>query len=377
MKTQQIIFKQPGAWDELAQLDDNAPDWVLVFGAVRFFEHPDFFKVLKQRFGQAALTGCSTAGEVSGRGVDDETCTVTTVRFDTTRALAVDTRMADMSQAREAGHKLALQLPLEGLRQVLVFAPGVDINGSALVKGMQMHLGETVQISGGLAGDHGRFTRTWVLTPQGVGDDALVAVGLYGDALEVAHGCYGGWAPFGPSRLITRAQGNVLYELDGESALGIYKRYLGDYAKDLPASGLLFPFSMRHNHDDETGLTRTILGVNEAQGSLTLAGDVPQGTYLKLMHSSTDRLIEGAEFAAESARLDGNAHSLSILVSCVGRKLVMGDRVDEEVEAVSHLLGRHTTITGFYSNGEISPGRHGDSQLHNQTMTITSLREKA
>ncbi|MDP1153786.1 FIST C-terminal domain-containing protein, partial [Klebsiella pneumoniae] len=82
----------------------------------------------------------------------------------------------------------------------------------------------------------------------------------------------------------TRSSHNVLYELDGEPALDIYKRYLGDHARELPGSGLLFPFAMLGDDDSESGLVRTILGVDEAQGSVTLAGDIdPQG-YLRLMH---------------------------------------------------------------------------------------------
>jgi hypothetical protein len=159
----------------------------------------------------------------------------------------------------------------------------------------------------------------------------------------------------------------------------VYKRYLGDHAKGLPASGLLFPFAMLGEDHDAVGLIRTILGVDETTGSLTLAGAIDDGGYLKLMHASTDRLVNGAESAAQAAQkmhaADGD--SLAILVSCVGRKLVMGDRVDEEVEAVADVFGSKATLTGFYSYGEISPFTPGSAcHLHNQTMTITWMGEK-
>jgi hypothetical protein len=170
----------------------------------------------------------------------------------------------------------------------------------------------------------------------------------------------------------------VLYELDGEPALEIYKRYLGDHAKDLPASGLLFPFAMLGEDHSAVGLIRTILGVDEATGSLTLAGEINLDGYLKLMHASTDKLVNGAESAAEAAAamIQAKGQSLSILVSCVGRKLVMGNRVDEEVEAVGEVFGSNSVLTGFYSYGEISPFTPGAScKLHNQTMTITCIGE--
>jgi hypothetical protein len=254
----------------------------------------------------------------------------------------------------------------------------VQINGSALVDGIASKAG-TATITGGLAGDGGAFAQTWTLGPAGVGDSAVVAIGLYGDALDFAHGSFGGWEPFGPARKVTRCAGNVLYELDGEPALGVYKRYLGDHAKGLPASGLLFPFAMLGEDHDAIGLIRTILGVDETSGSLTLAGAIDDGGYLKLMHASTDRLVNGAESAAKAAEKMHSAggDSLAILVSCVGRKLVMGDRVEEEVEAVAEVFGSKATLAGFYSYGEISPFTPGSAcHLHNQTMTITWMGEK-
>jgi hypothetical protein len=207
----------------------------------------------------------------------------------------------------------------------------------------------------------------------------MLAIGLYGDALNLAHGSFGGWQSFGPARRATKVAGNVLYELDGEPALEIYRRYLGEYAKDLPASGLLFPFAILSDDRQESGLIRTLLGIDESNGSLTLAGDIPDGGYLKLMHASTEALVDGAEAAAEAARrmLTDDSPGLALLVSCIGRKLVMGDRVDEEVEVVGAVFGQGCVLSGFYSNGEISPFIEStDCKLHNQTMTITYLSEK-
>jgi hypothetical protein len=239
-------------------------------------------------------------------------------------------------------------------------------------------VGPEVPITGGLAGDGGAFTQTWVLDDQGLSSTRLVCIGLYGAALQFSHGSFGGWSPFGPARKVTRCERNVLYELDGESALAVYKRYLGEHARNLPASGLLFPFSMLGQDQNDLGLIRTILGVNEADGSLTLAGDIDQDGYLRLMHASTDALVGGAAIAAQGAweSQSSAGEVLAVLVSCVGRKLVMGGRVEEEVEAVAEVFGQRTTLTGFYSYGEIGPvGNLADCRLHNQTMTITCLSE--
>ena len=378
MKAQQLVLKDTaGAGDVLAQLAGIRPQLVTVFGAVPFFTDKAFQETLRAALPGVAIIGCSTAGEISRGGVSDGSCVLTAVNFSGTRIKAASTTLGSMEDSQAAGERIGSQLAAADLKALMVFGPGVQINGSALVEGIASKVG-TATITGGLAGDGGAFTQTWTLGPDGVGDKAVVAVGLYGDALDFAHGSFGGWEPFGPARKVTRCEGNILYELDGEPALGVYKRYLGDHAKGLPASGLLFPFAMLGQDHDAVGLIRTILGVDEASGSLTLAGAIDDGGYLKLMHASTDRLVNGAEAAAKAAQkmhgADGD--SLAILVSCVGRKLVMGDRVDEEVEAVADVFGGKATLTGFYSYGEISPFAPGSAcHLHNQTMTITWMGE--
>jgi hypothetical protein len=285
-----------------------------------------------------------------------------------------------MDDSAAAGARVAAQLAPAGLRHVIVLAPGLDINGSALIAGMQSVLGGAVGLSGGLAGDGSRFERTYTLAGPRAHSRQVVALGLYGAPLRVGSAAFGGWEPFGPARRVSRCDANVLIELDGERALDVYKRYLGEYAAALPSSGLLFPFEILGADHRPTGLIRTILGVDEAQGSLTLAGELPADGYLRLMHASTDRLIDAAEAAAARVRPPGNGEggALALLVSCVGRRLVMGDRVDEEVEAVAARLGDAVTLCGFYSYGEIADAEFfGDCRLHNQTMTVTWLGEAA
>lgn len=379
MKVSQAIVRAttPTAAD-FAKLSSINPGLVLAFGSVEVLRAGAV--AIAQAFPSAHRVGCSTAGEISGQGVDDGTLVVTALQFDHTPVEQVSTVLAGMEDSYAAGKRLALGLHQEGLRAILVFGQGVAINGSAVLSGMTEVIGVNIPITGGLAGDGGAFQQTWVLDDEGVSSNRLVCIGLYGDRLEFSHGSFGGWSPFGPARKVTRCESNVLYELDGESALAVYKKYLGEHAKGLPASGLLFPFAMLGRDHSEVGLIRTILGVDEAAGSLTLAGEIDPDGYLKLMHASTDALVDGAEAAAQAALTMQNnpGEGLALLVSCVGRKLVMGGRVDEEVEAVGEVFGTGATLAGFYSYGEISPfTRTVECKLHNQTMTITYLSESA
>lgn len=351
---------------------------VLVFGDIAYFKDADFSAKLLSAYPGAAILGCSTAGEISNAGVNDGSCVLTAIQFDSTTTRLVSSRLSNMNDSQAAGVRIAQALKTNDLKSVLLYGPGTNINGSAVVRGLESVLGADVPVLGGLAGDGGLFDTTYTLGDQGVLPDAVVALGLYGDQLVYAHGSFGGWEPFGPARKVSRCDGNILYELDGEPALAVYERYLGGYAKDLPASGLLFPLDMLTKDQEKNGLIRTILGVDKNAGSLILAGEIDPDGYLRLMHTSTNGLVNGAQTAAEMIQLaDKPEQVLAILVSCVGRKLVMGDRVDEEVEAVSEVLGEHATLTGFYSYGEIGPYLPANAcRLHNQTMTIVAIGER-
>ncbi len=378
MKTRQLTLRNDGPDDvALASLRDISPQLVLVFAAPGRLD-PALGAALKRALPDALSLGCTTCGEISDGGVDSGTTVVTAVHFDDPAMQGASTEIGPMEDSRDAGRRLAAQLKGEGLRGVLVFGQGVAINGSAMLEGMTEVLGPDVVISGGLAGDNGAFVKTQVLFDGRVSDRLIGAVGFSSPRTLLSHGSFGGWQPFGPARRVTRCDGNILYELDGAPALETYKRYLGAHADGLPASGLLFPFAMLDAQHDQTGLIRTILGVNEADGSLVLAGDVHADGYLRLMHASTDSLVAGAEAAASaaSAALSARGDGLTVLVSCVGRKLVMGARVDEEVEAVGDVFGQGTTLAGFYSHGEISPMLpSSECRLHNQTMTVTFVGE--
>ncbi len=363
----------------LTPLSEISPSLVLVFAAPKFFTDPEFPRILARAFPGARRIGASTAGEISGHGVTSDSVVVTALAFERAGFQIAATDLDVMADSRDAGRRLAEQLRAPDLQAVLVLSQGIAVNGSELIAGTASVLGADLPLTGGLAGDNGAFARTWTLLDDRVSDRLVLAVGFSGEALVFSHGSFGGWQSFGPARRVTRAEANVLLELDGEPALDVYKRYLGEYARDLPASGLLFPFAILSGSREETGLIRTLLGIDEAAGSLTLAGDVPEGGYVKLMHASTEALVDGAEAAAHAAGTlrRGAQPGLAILVSCIGRKLVMGVRVDEEVEAVASVFGQSCTLTGFYAYGEISPFlTTTECKLHNQTMTITCLSER-
>lgn len=379
MRVQQCVWSPEAQWDAGPDriAEPIAADLVLVFGGREMLQgRPDLLEEVRQAYSDAHVVGCSTSGQIADTHVTDDTLIVTAVSFDSARVEVGVIEAPDGPLDHACGAALASQLSAEGLRYVLLLSEGLQVNGSRLVRGVVSGLPEGVTVTGGLAGDGDAFGQTTVLCGTSLAERRAVAVGFYGDDLRIGHGCLGGWDPFGPERVVTRSEDNVLYELDGQSALELYETYLGDYAKDLPASALLFPLSIR-SPDGNGSLVRTILSVDHDEKSMTFAGDIPEGARARFMMANFDRVIDGAQGAADQS-LDvlGTSTELALLVSCVGRKLVLDQRVEEEVEAVRDALGQTPALCGFYSYGEVSPLLPNQScELHNQTMTITTFAE--
>lgn len=380
MKIEQNRWSESESWqsESSSRLGAEA-QLVLLFGSSSALKSVDRFE-LQQTYPNAHFLGCSTAGEILDTQVTDQSVVATAIQFEHTliRGGTISLKPGESSSA--AGDRLSQLLEHRvddlPLTHVFVLSDGLQVNGSDLVRGISQHLPLGVNVTGGLAGDGDAFQETFVLWDDQPQSGRIAILGLYSDRLKVGYSSFGGWRPFGPERVITESQGNILYKLDGQSALDLYKTYLGEHADGLPATGLLFPLSLRLP-TGERSLVRTILGVNEAEQSLTFAGDVPIGMTAQFMHASIDRLVDGAVDAAEqSVRKATRMPELAILISCVGRKLVMKQRVEEEIEGIREIMGETTALTGFYSYGEIAPFGLGEAcELHNQTMTITTFTE--
>ena len=379
MQIEQVSWSNAGGWmpQPPGKLGESA-QVVFLFADTPILKQDGWCSVVRSAYPNAHLLGCSTAGTIRDTRVLDDALVATAVAFERSEVRGIQVPIRDADQSFEAGEHLAKALPHAGLVHVFVLSDGLHVNGSELVKGLTAQLPPGVSVTGGLSGDGARFKETAVLWDGEPQQRSIAALGLYGERLKVGYGSLGGWDPFGPERLITRARGSVLYELDGQPALALYKRYLGEHASGLPATGLLFPLSLR-TRDGGNGIVRTILSVDEREQSLTFAGDMPVGAYARLMKANFDRLIDGAVGAARTSyeAVGSTTPDLGILISCVGRKLILKQRIEEEVEGVRETLGDGTVLTGFYSYGEISPFTpSARCELHNQTMTITTFSER-
>lgn len=376
MRIAQSQWRPQSGWRAVRDDGVGEPSLVLFFAGPRTLDDGARFQELRQKYPNAHIIGCTTSGEILGTEVEDGTIAATAIEFRSTPIRVGQTHVdANSADSYAAGRAAGAQLPLPGLRAVFLLSDGTRVNGSELVRGLRAAVGNDVVITGGLAGDGADFGTTRVGVDENPRPGNIALIGFYGVALTIGFGSFGGWDAVGPTRIITRSSGNILYEINGESALTLYKKYLGEAASMLPASALLFPLRVfPPGRDQDTGIVRTVIGINEQDDAMIFAGDVPEGSACQLMLGDFDHLIAGAGRAASQA-IQSDCR-LAVLVSCVGRKLLLGQRIAEEVDAVSAVLGPNCGVTGFYSYGEIAP--HGEPSycdLHNQTMTITTFVE--
>lgn len=377
MKVRQHLWTPAAGWTGGSPVAAGGLDQlVLAFGSPGALRQQVLFDQLRAWHPNALIAGCSTAGEILGTRVHDNSLVATAVQFERSTIDWVVVPVAKDTDGRAAAEQIALKLVRPALRHVMVFCDGLVVNGTSFAKALRERLPEGICATGGLAADADRFMETLVMC-NGIGQSRqVVGIGFYGDDLRVGYGSVGGWDSFGPPRTVTRSRGNVLFELDGKSALELYKIYLGEHSSGLPATGLRFPLLLEDGRGG-AGLVRTVLGIDEAAGSMTFGGDIPEGARARLMKANFDRLVDGASCAASEGlrRLGRDDAQLAVLISCVGRKLVLRQRIEEEIEGVREVLG-DTALAGFYSYGELCPqGTLGGCELHNQTMTITTFSE--
>jgi hypothetical protein len=365
-------------WQSKQDLEqvDNKVNLVLCFAAKQHLSKPTIYPAIKEKFANATIVMCSTAGEIYHDEVMDDSVVLAAIQFQHTTINAHAVSIKNYENSFDGGQALGKLFKPQGLRYILLLSDGSLVNGSELLKGISSTINKKVLITGGLAGDAANFSSTLVGLNAAPEEGLIAAIGFYGEHLQVMHGSQGGWDIFGLEKTVTKASSNILHEIDGQNALILYKKYLGTEAANLPGSALLFPLSVIVPGTDKP-VVRTILSVNENENSMTFAGDIPVGSKVRFMKANFNKITEAAAIAATLTQQNSKASpAFALLISCVGRKLILGNKIADEVKAVEETYGKNTLLAGFYSYGEISPFNEGGScQLHNQTMTITSFYE--
>ncbi|MBP1840592.1 FIST signal transduction protein [Formosa algae] len=377
MKIVQLTRTASSDWKYLSADTTLVKPLVLVFGSRLLLEQEGVFNEVKTLFPDGEIVFGSSCADITANCVNENAITITAIAFEkSTFQIRTSNVLHTDYDGFKTGHDLIQKFPKENLKYVFVISEGSFINGSDLTKGMNYATHDNLLITGALCGDSDRFEKTLSSYNENPKPGEIVAVGLYGDSLEISFSIYGGWTPFGPERMVTKSEGNVLFELDNLPALDIYKKYLGEKSKELPGAALLYPLNVKCANEKQS-IVRSILNIDEEQNAMILAGDIPENSKVQLMMTNVDNIANASERAAQQALgLREKKPELAMLVSCIGRKLVLDQRVEEEIEEVTQVIGADIAVTGLYSYGEIAPF-HGEvsCQLHNQTMTVTLLSE--
>ncbi|MBU2996692.1 FIST C-terminal domain-containing protein [Cellulophaga baltica] len=377
MKTVQVHKLKGNKWNFISEKQELKDPLVLVFGNRFLLESPTIYNDVKELFPSGNIVFGSTSGEIINENVHDDSIVITAIEFEKSNYIVHSKNITEFdNNSEKVGEALATKFSKENLKHIFIISEGSSVNGSSLIEGLEKNIGTNIKISGGLCGDGARFKKTLASYNESPKEGEIVAIGFYGESLEISCANYGGWKAFGPERIVTKSVGNILYELDHKPALNLYKKYLGDKANELPQAALFYPLNLKVEGSDKS-IIRTILNIDEENNTMILAGDVPENASVQLMMSSVDDIAEGASKAATYAmRNRKHKPELSLLVSCIGRKLVMNQRIEEEIEEVIEVTGNQSVTTGFYSYGELAPfSNRNECKLHNQTMTLTLISE--
>ena len=235
MKVEELFWKPGRSW-QTVRGSCGAASLVIYFGSRKAIEDGARRTELRARFPEAIIIGCSTGGQIRGGDVSDEEVVAAAARFEHTRLRVATTLVGDCQGGSIAcGQTLGAELAADDLAGVFVLSDGLKVNGSDLVRGIMSKIAPGTPLTGGLAGDGADFNCTVVDASAGPAPNVIGAIGFYGDSIRIGHGSAGGWNIFGPKRVITRSQGNVLFELDGVSE-DVARAYLRHAGMKLPVS---------------------------------------------------------------------------------------------------------------------------------------------
>lgn len=349
---------------------------VIGFGEREILEKRLPYEKLKNEYPNANVVLCSTSGQIANNRIIKENIVATAIEFEKTVVKIAKYNLLQEKSLAALGSLLKKEIVTDDLTAILLLSEGTHVNGTELVNELAQITDSKIPIFGGIAGDARNFQKTIVGVNEDAKEGEIAIVGFYGEHLKFGFGCEGGWTDFGPEREVTESNKNVVYKIGDHLALDLYKEYLGQYADDLPGSALYFPLSMKEN-EMASPVVRTILSINEEDKSMTFAGNIPEGATVKLMKGNFDKLIDASYNAANNAVKDASSPpQLVFAVSCVGRNIVLDNRIEEEIEIIKDINGQDSCLFGFYSYGEISPVvKHKPCELHNQTISIAALFE--
>ena len=376
-ETFSFTYKRDSGWSADFPDVDSAMTLVVVFADNASWEDRWALSELKHAFPNSIIVGCGASETVHNGKLLTDSISVGIIKFQSTEIKFASADLSDSADSQSAGRRIAEGLKHPNLKGVLLFTNGLVVEATDLVRGIQEDLPAGIPIAGGLASDRD-LLHCWVNANGELRDDAVCAVGLIGDKVELVCASGGGWAPASDRHVATKTLGKTLYEIDGQRAYDVLTERLekktsqiSPWALDIANQTIALKF-------EGVDLVRSILGSDKQKGCLELAGDIPEGVEIEFMESTVDEIIDGVDEVAHGIRMKTvglTDNSLSVVFGCVGRVCILGDRTSEEVSVLKAAIGENIAQVGMYGLGEILTTTCGYPQVHNLTMAAAVIRE--
>ncbi len=359
----------------LSALNGATPQAGILFVGIDF-EYALILQEIHRVFPSIELIGCTTDGEMSSvMGFQQDSLTLMLFSSDTVEihaGVGVKTQEDAIAAAQQAVQQ-AMQKSQQPAKLCITIpasytADGTTTSGESILTGLNLALGHQVPVVGGTAGDQFRFQTTYQFCGTEIFTDALPVLIFSGD-LHISFGTGCGWQPIGQKSVVTRAEGTVLYEIDGKPAIEFYQRYLGD--RHPTAEN---PLAVYTGESDRYYM-RVPNTYNPETGGINFLGNIPEHATVQVTEISRDQVVEAAETSFKTAleRYPGTEPEAVLLFSCCCRRWLLGTRAKDEYQLVKNALPRPIPICGFYTYGEFAPlEAHGQNYYHQETF-ITLL----
>ena len=366
MKTTNLSYESIDALDQELDLSsvDAKKTFIQVFsGFILEEELQKVHSILKQKNEDIKFIGTTTAGEIINGEAKQSSIALSIMEFENT---SFENKYFFHENNYELGVSVANDLYKEDTKVMILFIEGLLNNGSDVLDGISS-VDSTIPIAGGMAGDNGAFSKTFVFDNNGVYENGLVAVTFNSDILEVFTNYQLNWQAIGKFMTVTKAEKNRLYEIDGVPASDIYKKYLGDRIGDgLPHSAIEFPLLKI----EESGLEvcRTFVHKFDEDGSLLTIGNLEVGDKVRLAFGNVNLILSNAQH--DASRYATFQPESIYTYSCASRITFLQSDVVTELKPLNDIA----PISGFFTYGEIFH-QNDKNTLLNISLTVLGLSE--
>jgi len=183
---------------------------------------------------------------------------------------------------------------------------------------------------------------------------------LFAGDVGVTTGLSQGCSPVGDIHEVTKAEDNILFELDGRPALDVFKDDIGDVlARNLERVGGYIHAALPVSGDDGGDyLVRNVVGIDPDNKLVAIGERISAGDRVMFVRRDGPSAMEDLDrmLADVTSRATGTPRA-ALYYSCVARGPNLFGPDSEELKAVQDALGENVPVIGFFANGEISNNR--------------------